>query len=56
MLAIMLDPHFTNMKVILDLKGHAHAIQIMTNYDINIVCLLLLQLFFHLNAIKATTD
>ncbi len=56
MLAIMLDPHFKNMKVILDFVGHAHAIQIVTNYDINIVCPLLLQVFFHLKPIRATTN
>jgi hypothetical protein len=56
MLAIMLDSHFKNMKVILDFVGYAHAIQIVINYDINIVCLLLLQVFFHLNHVKATID
>ncbi len=39
MLAIMLDPHFKNMKVMQDFAGHAHAIQIVTNYDVNIMCL-----------------
>jgi hypothetical protein len=43
MLAIMLDLHFKNMKVIRDFAGHAHAIQIVKNYEyVNIVCLLLL--------------
>jgi hypothetical protein len=37
--------------------GHAHdAIQIVTNYDVNIVCPLLLELFFHLNLVKAVVD
>ncbi len=52
MLAIMLDPCFKNMKIIQDFVGNAHATQIVTNYDINIVCLLLLHVFFHLNPIK----
>jgi hypothetical protein len=46
MLAIMFDPHFKNMNVIWDFVGHAYAIQIVTNYDINIVCPILLQVFF----------
>ncbi len=56
MLATMFDPHFKNMKIIQDFMGCAHdAIQIVTNYDVNIVCLLLLQVFFHLNPIRAIT-
>jgi hypothetical protein len=39
------------MKIIQDFVGNAHAIQIMTNHDTNIVCLLLLHVFFHLNPI-----
>jgi hypothetical protein len=36
---------------------HAHdAIQIVTNYDVNIVCPLLLQVFFHLNLVRAIVD
>jgi hypothetical protein len=46
MLAIMFDPHFKNMKVMWDFVGHAHAIQIVTNYDINIVCLFYYVCFF----------
>jgi len=36
--------------------GNAHAIQIVTYYDTNIVCLVLLQLCFHLNHVKVTID
>jgi hypothetical protein len=46
MLAIMFDPHFMNMKIMWDFVGHAHAIQIVTNYDINIVCLFYYMCFF----------
>jgi hypothetical protein len=43
MLAIRLDPCFKNMKVIRDFVGHAHAIQIVIDYEsINIVCPFLL--------------
>jgi hypothetical protein len=38
MLVIMLDPWSKNMKVIWDFVGHAHTIQIVTNYDVSIVC------------------
>ncbi len=55
MLAIMLDPQFKNMKLILYFVGHAHVIQIVIDYDVNIVCPLLLQVLFHLNPIRATT-
>jgi hypothetical protein len=47
MLAIMLDPYFKNMKITQDFVGNAHAIQIMIDYDTNIVCLFLLLVFFH---------
>ncbi len=37
--------------------GHAHAIQIVTNYEFaNIVCPLLLELFFHLNLVRAVEN
>jgi hypothetical protein len=52
MLAIMLEPYFKNMKIIQDFVGNAPAIQIMTYYDTNIVYLLLLHVFFHLNPIR----
>jgi hypothetical protein len=52
MLAIMLDPCSKNIKIIQDFVGNAHAIQIVTDYDINIVCPLLLHVFFHLNPIR----
>jgi hypothetical protein len=38
MLAIMFDPWFKNMKLIWDFVGHAHAIQIVIDYDVSIVC------------------
>jgi hypothetical protein len=38
----MFDAHFKNMKVIQYFMGNAHAIQIVTEYDTNIVCLVLL--------------
>ncbi len=37
-MAIMLDLWFKNMKVIWDFVGHAHAIQIVTNFDFGILC------------------
>jgi hypothetical protein len=54
MLVIMLDPYFKNMKVIRDFVGNAHAIQIVIDYNSNIMCPLLLHVFFHLNPIRAT--
>ncbi len=36
--------------------GNAFVIQIVINYDINIVCHILLQVFFHLNLVKATIE
>ncbi len=36
--------------------GNAHAIQIVTYYDTNIVCLVLLQLFFHSNHVRVTIE
>jgi hypothetical protein len=35
------------MKVIHDVVGNAHAIQIVIDYDINIVCLFFLWVVFH---------
>jgi len=35
------------MKVIHDAVGNAHAIQIVIDYDINIVCHIFLWVFFH---------
>jgi hypothetical protein len=52
----MFDLQFKNMKVIRDFMGNAHAIQIVTYYDTNIVCLVLLQLFLHLNHVRVTID
>jgi len=47
MLAIMFDLYFINMKVIWDFVGNAYAIQIVTNYDTNIMCLfIILGVFF----------
>ncbi len=36
--------------------GNAFVIQIVIKYDTNIVCRLLLQVFFHLNLIRATIE
>ncbi len=45
------------MKVIQDFVGYAHAIQIVTDYDVNIVCLLnYYKYFFHLNIIRVAID
>jgi hypothetical protein len=38
----MFDPHFKNMAIIWDFMGNAHVIQIVTYYDTNILCLILL--------------
>jgi hypothetical protein len=47
MLAMMFDPYFMNMKVIWDFVGNAYTIQIVTNYDTDIVCLfIILGIFF----------
>jgi hypothetical protein len=56
MLPIMFGLHFKNMKLIRDFVGNAHAIQIVIDYDNNIVCPLLLHVVFHLNPIGATTN
>jgi hypothetical protein len=55
-LPIMFDLHFKNMKLIQYFVGNAHAIQIVIDYDNNIVCPLLLHLVIHLNPIGATTN
>jgi hypothetical protein len=36
--------------------GNAFVIQIVIKYDTNIVCHLLLKVFFHLNLIRATIE
>ncbi len=36
--------------------GNAHAIQIVIDYDNNIMCPLLLHVIFHFNPIRATTN
>jgi len=36
--------------------GNAFVIQIVIKYDTNIVCHLLLEVFFHLNLIRATIE
>jgi len=56
MLAIMLDPCFKNMKIIEDFVENVHAFQIVTYYDINIVCPFLLHVFFHLNPIRVANS
>jgi hypothetical protein len=35
------------MKVVCDVVGNAHAIQIVIDYDIKIVCFIFLRVFFH---------
>ncbi len=42
------------MKVIHDFVENAYAIQIVIDYDVNIVCTFLLKMFFHLNHGQAT--
>ncbi len=37
MLAIMLDPHFKNMKVTWDFVGDSLALQVVAEYDVKIV-------------------
>ncbi len=56
MLAIMFNPRFKNMKVIHNFMGNTHAIQIVTNYETNVMCSLLFHVFFHLNHVKTTLD
>jgi hypothetical protein len=56
MLAIMLNPHLKNMKVIHNFVGNTHVIQIVTNYDTNVMCSLLFHVFFHLNHVKTILD
>jgi glucokinase len=46
MLAIMLNLHFKNMKVINDFAGHAHIILNVIEYDVNIVCPFYYMCFF----------
>jgi hypothetical protein len=36
--------------------GNAFAIQIVARYDINIMCLFLLQVFFYLNLVRVTIE
>jgi hypothetical protein len=45
MLVIMLDPCFKNTKVIWDFVGNAHAIQIVIDYDTNIMCIFIKSVF-----------
>ncbi len=56
MLPIMFNLHFKNVKLIQDFVNNSHAIQIVIDYDNNIVCPLLLHVVFHLNLIRATTN
>lgn len=55
MMAIMIDLHFKNVKIVQSFVSDIVALQIVTKYDINILCLLLLHVFFHLDPIKAST-
>jgi len=52
MLAIMLDPHFKNMKVIWDFVGDSLALQVVAEYDVKIVYPLLVQAYFRLDLVK----
>jgi len=56
MLAIMLDLHFKNMKVIWDFVGNSLALQVVAEYDVKIVYPLLVQTYFHLNLMKAIVE
>ncbi len=56
MLAIMFNLHLKNMKVIHNFVGNTHAIQIVTNYDTNVMRSLLFHVFFHLNHVKTTPN
>jgi len=54
-LVIMLDPRFTNMKVIWDYVGNMVLVDVVSKYDSKVVYPLLLQVYLHSNPMKATT-
>jgi hypothetical protein len=54
MLVIMLEPHFKNMKIICDFMGDTLVVQIVAKYDIDILCVFLVQVFFYLNLIETS--
>lgn len=50
-----IDLCLKNMKIVQNFVSDIVALQIVTKYDINILCLLLLHVLFPLNPIKAST-
>ncbi len=52
----MLDPRFTNMKVIQDYVGNMVVVNVVSKCDSKVVYPLLLQVYLHLNPMKAITD
>jgi len=56
MLAIMLNPRYKNMKVIWDFVGYAYVILDVIEYDVNIVCLFIIIIIFHLNPIMEVVE
>jgi len=47
MLVVILDPHFKNMKIIWEFGGNAQVSAIVVEYDVKMVCPLLLQVYLH---------
>jgi hypothetical protein len=47
MLVVILDPHFTNMKIIWEFVGNAQVSAIVVEYDVKMVRPLLLQVYLH---------
>jgi hypothetical protein len=47
MLVVILDPHFKNMKIIWEFVGNAQVSALVVEYDVKMVCPLLLQVYLH---------
>ncbi len=56
MLVIMLDLCLKNMKMIWDYVGNMVVVNVVLEYDFKVVYPLLLQVYPHLNCMKATTN
>lgn len=47
MVVVILDPHFKSMKIIWEFVGNAQVSAIVVEYDVKMVCPLLLQVYLH---------
>jgi hypothetical protein len=47
LLVVILHPHFKNMKIIWEFVGNAQVSAIVVEYDVKMVCPILLQVYLH---------